>query len=96
MKISYLFTRSCWGEAFPYLVKTFPQSQLILIREYPQNSITYILQYFSNFFPDFIYLDPFHPLPRHLFPNIHIKGNSVDEMVIFHSKSIVILQLQVC
>ena len=68
MKISYLFTGNCWGEAFPYLGKTFPQSQLILIREYPQNNITYILRYFSNFFNDFIYLDPFHPSPAIYFP----------------------------
>ena len=36
---------------------------------------------FQYFFTDLIYLDPFHPLPPHLFHKIPEKGNSANEMI---------------
>ena len=47
-EITYLFL--IVGESqFPILRKNFPQSHLIILKEYPQNNITYILRYFNNF-----------------------------------------------
>ena len=34
---------------FSILGKNFPQSHLIIVREYPQNNVTHILRYFNNF-----------------------------------------------
>ena len=58
------FVLNCRGNSFSYVKENFPQSNLIIIRECPQNNITHILRYFnSKFSPDSIYLDPLHPTP---------------------------------
>ena len=79
-EFTYLFLIVAENQ-FPILRKNFPQSHLIITREYPQNNIIHILRYFNNF-PLFHYFDTPQPSTLHtdLFPTplkIRLKECSV-------------------